>query len=174
MPARTGLNLLIRKMDTKGEWVQFLQATSQNLCHEVAVYVKEGIVMKETAGPHAVLTAPERMELAATTLCLKWFLLQGTGFINHCNCREHKCRFNLCYLTMFPPILCPRLKLSLLKDSTSLFLKEHHIAPVSWEDSFVVSPQHPKKPHWGCLKNGNSVEKWFKKAPYNLGLKAGI
>lgn len=51
--------------------MQFLQATSQNLCHEVAVYVKEGIVMKETAGPHAVLTAPERMELAATTLCLK-------------------------------------------------------------------------------------------------------
>lgn len=51
--------------------MQFLQATSQNLCHEVAVYVKEGIVMKETAGPHAVLSAPERIELAATTLCLK-------------------------------------------------------------------------------------------------------
>lgn len=63
--------------------MQFLKATSQNLCHEVAVYVKEGIVMNETAGPHAVLTALERMEVAATALCLKSFLFQGIGFINH-------------------------------------------------------------------------------------------
>lgn len=33
-----------------------------------AVYVEEGVVMKETAGPHIVQCAPERSENAAPVL----------------------------------------------------------------------------------------------------------